>query len=242
MYFENFPIMYYSLDNNQSGQIVTDILRRINLITEVTEQNVLYEKYEIQDGDTPEILADKFYGSSNLGWVILLTNNILDPRFEWPMDWYRLNNYINKKYPSNLFLQGNVVSNFKYGETITGSNGAVAKVVGGTGNRLLIIAISGTWTVPSNTITADVSGYVANTTNTGNVFELTRNEIHHFRYLSNSTIIDGTTFNNGNQLEMEAITKREYEIQLNDNRRSIKILKPEYVGRLVEEFKNLVNV
>ena len=60
-YFELFPALYYSLDDNTSGQMVQDIFRRVVLSDEIKNNSVLYETYLIQDGDTPEILAEKLY-------------------------------------------------------------------------------------------------------------------------------------------------------------------------------------
>jgi len=47
MYFENFPTLYYTLDDNRTGQLVQDIFRRIVLSAEVKNNNVLYELYDI---------------------------------------------------------------------------------------------------------------------------------------------------------------------------------------------------
>lgn len=239
-YFEFFPSLYYTLDNNRSGQIIQDIFRRVVLSDEIRNQNVLYETYDIQDGDTPEILADKFYDDPGLYWIILITNEILDPRFGWPMEWYRLENYIERKYPSNLYLDSNVSYGFNIGETVSTNSGS-ARVVLGNGNRLAIIDVLGSFNNGAN-LTGTVSGYYTNLIATGNVFDNGPEEIHHYEYTANNTFIDNLTYENGDQNTMEAVTKRLYEIRQNDAKRQIKILRAEFVPSVVAEFRRVVNL
>ena len=239
-YFEDFPSLYYTLDNNRTGQIVQDIFRRIVLPEELRSQNILYETYNVQDGDTPEILADRYYDDPGLYWVILITNEILDPRFGWPMEWYRLEKYIERKYPSNVYLNSNVAYGYNIGELVSTSDGS-ARVVYASGNRLSIIDVSGTFNNGAN-LTGSVSGFYSNLISSGNVFDNGPEEIKYYAYTNNNTIIDNLTFINGNQLTMEAVSKRIYEIRQNDIRREIKILRPEFVPRVIAEFKRPINL
>ena len=99
-YFSNFPQITYSFDSgNTVGVIVvTDILRRVKA-DDANIKNVLaYDEYDIQDGETPEIIADKLYNDSTLHWIILISNEILDPRFDWPLSTNALANYVTDKY------------------------------------------------------------------------------------------------------------------------------------------------
>jgi hypothetical protein len=243
MYFENFPTLYYTLDNNRTGQLVQDIFRRIVLSAEVKNNNVLYELYDIEDGDTPEILADRFYDDPSLYWIILLTNEIFDPRFGWPMDWYRLNRFIERKYPCNLYLNGNVSVNYYKGETVNTATGS-ARILAADGNRLSVINIDGSFN-NSQTLYGQVSAYSSNLRATGAVFDNTPEQIRYHAYLANSTIIDSLQFEDGNEvgnsLDLESVSNREYEIRQNDAKRSIKILRAEFVSRILDEFKKSVN-
>ena len=60
----------------------------------------MYNNYEIQSGDRPDTVADKFYGDSNYAWLILLYNEIDDPIFGWPLFNIDFDNYIKGKYGS----------------------------------------------------------------------------------------------------------------------------------------------
>lgn len=98
MYFENFPLINYSLDGGVTGFTMTDIFRRVVAQTQNILTATSYDEYDIQDGETPEILADKFYNDTKLYWVILVANEILDPRYDWPLPQQSLNAFITDKY------------------------------------------------------------------------------------------------------------------------------------------------
>lgn len=98
MYFRIIPKMIYTLDNLDSLQVVTDIFRRVKIIDQIRNNLSYFDEYDIRDGDTPEILADKLYGDTSLHWIILLVNEIIDPRFDWPVSQYTLGEYCKNKY------------------------------------------------------------------------------------------------------------------------------------------------
>ena len=99
-YFEKFPRILYSLDNLASGQVVPDILRRIAAVDELKTNESYLDQYDIKDGETPEIIAEKIYGDPGLHWIILMINEIIDPRFDWPLTYDNLINNCIAKYGS----------------------------------------------------------------------------------------------------------------------------------------------
>ena len=60
--------------------------------------NSYFETYEVLGGETPEQLSFRFYGTPDLHWLILLTNNVIDPRFEWPLSEDNLIKQTQSKY------------------------------------------------------------------------------------------------------------------------------------------------
>jgi hypothetical protein len=97
-YFESFPLISYTLDDSNSTQVVTDIFKRVILSKEFLNNNSYFETIDVLDGETPEQLAFRYYGSQNLHWLVLLTNNIIDPRFEWPLSDNDLYKFVVSKY------------------------------------------------------------------------------------------------------------------------------------------------
>jgi hypothetical protein len=98
MYFNAFPKILYSLDDLASTQAVTDITRRVGFIQEFIQNNSSYDLYDIKDGETPEIVSDIFYGTPLYHWIILHANDIVDPRFDWPLSQENLKSFCIQKY------------------------------------------------------------------------------------------------------------------------------------------------
>ena len=98
MYFEMFPQIIYTQDDYATGQIVPDVLRRIRLSDELKSNNSFYDEYDVKDGETPEIVASYFYRNPQYHWIILVTNDIVYPRFDWPMTQPNLVEYCKSKY------------------------------------------------------------------------------------------------------------------------------------------------
>ena len=70
------------------GKIRPDIFGDLNFFT----------KYKIIGDDRPDNIAFKEYGDSNLDWVILLANNILNIQDEWPLPQNSLDEILLEKY------------------------------------------------------------------------------------------------------------------------------------------------
>jgi len=56
--------------------------------------------YAIKDGEAPDTVAFNYYSDPSYAWLVLLSNNIIDPYFEWPLSVYDFEKFINKKYGS----------------------------------------------------------------------------------------------------------------------------------------------
>ena len=96
-YFNTLPKVV-TTDNNNNNIILTNLLARVNVIPELLKNPLLYYSYDIQEGETPEITALKHFGSPYYHWVILLTNDITDRFYGWPLSTYEFEQFINDKY------------------------------------------------------------------------------------------------------------------------------------------------
>jgi len=95
-YFKTLPKLV--LTNNGNSVILTNILARSSIIQNLLSNTLLFYTYDIQDGDTPEIVAYKYYGDSYRYWIVLFSNQIIDPQWDWPLNSRNFNNYILNKY------------------------------------------------------------------------------------------------------------------------------------------------
>lgn len=97
-FFEDFPQIAYTLDNRETEQVVTDIFKRVVLTEEFKNNSAFFETYEVLGGETPDEVSHRFYGTTKLHWLILLVNDIVDPRFEWPVSDEDLRRVVSGKY------------------------------------------------------------------------------------------------------------------------------------------------
>ena len=95
-YFDTLPKIIYT--KNGVSNIYTNLMARASLIPEFLKNPALYYKYSIQDSDTPEIIAYKYYGDSYRYWILLFTNELLDAQWDWPLTSAEFEKYIEKKY------------------------------------------------------------------------------------------------------------------------------------------------
>ena len=98
MYFSSFPKIVYDSKGQGNPKVVTNLLKRVAVRAKVKNSAMLYDTYDIKNGDTPESLADKLYNNAQLHWVILLTNDITARYHDWPMYAQQFNTYLNEKY------------------------------------------------------------------------------------------------------------------------------------------------
>ena len=97
-FFSYFPKTFYIANNTTNGvDVVTNITTRFTFEEALKNNSTAFYPYQIQDSDTPEIIADKYYGDSEKHWVVLLFNDIVDPQFDWPLKSETLIEYVDKK-------------------------------------------------------------------------------------------------------------------------------------------------
>ena len=100
MYFSNFPNMLYDFDINGERQVmlVTDITRNIRFRRDILSNITVFDEYDIVDGETPEIIAEKLYGDPTYHWIIMLANERFDYRADFPLPYPELEQYVTEKY------------------------------------------------------------------------------------------------------------------------------------------------
>ena len=102
-YFDEFPdILLPSFVDGRTSS--SDLVRSKNLFKRAKIRDdffsiaTVFDLYTIDGDDRPDNVAKKLYGDSNLDWVVLLSNNIINVRDEWPMNQYDLERHLDNKY------------------------------------------------------------------------------------------------------------------------------------------------
>lgn len=96
-YFNELPFLT-NTDSGGNTYILKNILIRTKLITQLSKNPLLYYKYDVQEGDTPELIAHKYYGDQYRYWMLFMANEIMDPQAEWPLTSKQFELFLNDKY------------------------------------------------------------------------------------------------------------------------------------------------
>lgn len=98
-YFETLPSVM-NVDQNNNVYSLKNLVVRADLIEKLKNNINLFYGYSVQDGDTPEMVAHKYYGDQNRYWIVLMANNIFDPEWDWPLSTNQFSDYLEDKYIS----------------------------------------------------------------------------------------------------------------------------------------------
>lgn len=213
-YFNYFPKTFYTSNNNTTGvDSVTNIIARTSFEKSLTENSVNFYSYQIQDSDTPEIIADKYYDNSERHWIVLLFNNIIDPQWDWPLNSKNIIEYIDKKYTAN-----------------------------GASNTTVQSGI--TWALSENNVQAYFK--VITTTGKNGEVSVEKFQIDANAYANVASSTSSYT-TQANELITIAVSKEKrsyynYEVEENEKKREIKLLKNQFVDDVEKEFKRIIRL
>ena len=201
-FFENFTLVGYNITGETpvKTNIVTNILARVKMMESIKNETLVYYLYDVQEGDTPEIIASKYYDNPNRHWVVLLANDIVDPNYDWPLNSANFDAYIESKYGSFSTASTQI---HHYEKVITKTD-SVTKTV--TTKR---------YQIDSNTYTSMASS-----------------DIQTYNLKDGNTVTIVTTKN--------IVYAYDYEIELNESKRKIKIIDKKYVSQIENELSALL--
>lgn len=98
-YFSEFPKIDYNITGvNGNVKEITDIWRRVKVRSKIASNVSLYDAIEVPEGDSPETIAFKVYGSTDYFWVICLLNNVVNRYHDWPLDEFNFQQFVKDKY------------------------------------------------------------------------------------------------------------------------------------------------
>jgi hypothetical protein len=213
-YFNYFPKTFYTSNNTSLGiDTVTNIIARFGFEKKLKENSSAFYKYTIKDSDTPEIIAGKFYDHVERHWIVLLFNDIIDPQYDWPLQSDTLIDYINTKYSTVEYANtaNTLVTGLSWAQNISHVQ-AYYKIITRT-------SADGTDIVEKITVDANTYANIAATS---------------ISYtLNNASSITQT-------ISKTTQTYYDYEVELNEAKREINLLKSEFVSEVEKEFKRVI--
>ena len=197
LYFNTLPKVLKT-DEQGNALLMTNLMARASVIASLMKNPLVYYQYDVQEGDTPEIIAYKYYGDSYRYWVILYINSIIDPQWQWPMSNDVFEKYLQEKYPSV-----NTKATVAYYEQIQTTTDLTTNDV--TIEKVKISQTTYNTLVPSKNTYTLPSGALVN--------------------------ID---------INKAAVTIYDYELDMNESKRNIKILKSTYVDEMEKQLTSLM--
>ena len=103
-----YPKITYKVDNYDSLTAI-DITSSLKVKDYLKSyRGLLYTPYLVQDGERPDYVSYKLYGSTDYDWIILLANDIHSLYDDWPKNSVDLESYIIEKYGSLASAMSNV--------------------------------------------------------------------------------------------------------------------------------------
>ena len=104
MYFSLLPNLQYDTKpisypfSESDFTIVKNFFKRSKIDPNIFGYATFYDKYAVNEGVKIETIAEKYYGNPFYDWVIILTNNLINPKFDVPQNEWTLRKMIEHKY------------------------------------------------------------------------------------------------------------------------------------------------
>lgn len=248
MYFSNFPTIVYDFNVNGKTdyKVITDITRNVRFRKRVLENIALYDEYDIEDGETPEIISEKIYGTPFYHWVIMLVNQRYDYINDFPLTQRELDALVESKYGDAK----DHAHHYLYTDLIT-KNQAVKEATWvvdlaeseETGNSLGSIAIGDIVYVTDFNYAARVDDIlVESNNNTMQILVSMRSG----QILTgvNALTIATQSHVNVTRIELSAqysiVSNYQHEELINESKRRIKIVSPTYIDQILKEFQDIL--
>ena len=222
-YFSTLPSITQS--GIYGGQITVDNILTRNYFLPSLKTNILYYyEYDINEGDTPEIIAHKYYGDVYRYWLLLYPNDIYDVNSDWPLSDNQFSNFLFDKYKTDAADYYNIpVGQINY-----------YQVLQYTSNTQIAVHHY------EKIITVNSTEYIAEQD------QITTVQIDANTY---NTLVPSTNqavFSNGavvtRKIEKKAVSIYDYEVEVNESKRKIQILKSDYATDVENQFQELMNI
>jgi hypothetical protein len=228
-YFSYFPLVNYDVFFDKQTSQLTDIFRIVKVKNAYKDDVTYYTYYNIQDGERPDVVSTKLYGSAEYYWTFFMVNDhLVNTHTDWPLSTTDLEHLITKKYPGYVLTTDQDISNkFTKNSNIEGLvSGATARLTDKDPDNgiIKIDNIVGTF-VPNEIIRDSITNTYATITGV----TLFKDAVHHYEDVNNDYVLKGT-------VGATPISNSEYEFAKNDSKTQIKVIRPQYVQIIADQF------
>lgn len=238
-YFNNFPNILYTFGREPTQNTFQDLSAYVQIIDEIKDNLNFYSSYTILEGERPDQLSQKLYGTPSMYWTFFLMNDNIR-QSGWPLTASQVQELATKQFPNKVITtRDDLTGIFKPGQTITGlGSGATGTIIS---RRLdfgqLIINTTGTFTAGEL-----ITSTVGSTTQSAVLYKGSTSQydtIHHWEDDDGLYVdVDPAV---GTSAIYTPITFYEKYIAENDQLRSINIIKPVAINSVYRAFNEALS-
>jgi len=267
-FFKQFPKIDYDFRNTGTNQKMTDIYRSIRVLPTFLDQISGYRFYEIANGERPDIVSQRLYGTANYYWTFFVVNDFLHDGYRaWPMSQEQLAAYLAKEYEGYVITTNTIVrtnsdgiitdhensiaGRFQLGETITGATSGASGTLTKKNidmNQLVIQNVTGNFIGNPDLVQNETESIIGATSddNVSTYQAFKYIDAPYYYFLENDVNkkpVSNAVFVTGGtpQSDLAYQTYRDYEFELNEQRSKIRYIDPNYIEQFVNDFEELLN-
>ena len=247
MYFQRFPFVEYNFGDNEANTIFPNITSYIDMIDQLKGEVAFYEKYTILDGDRPDVVSQKLYGTPDYHWTFFFMNDGLRES-GWPLPEREMRELVKKRYPHRtVTTEDAIAANFLPGDFVLGkTSGTTGRVIERNLDLGQIVIASDENEAGLNNNFGQTEQIVAGTTaeeqaiNTANLISESV-QYNATLYYKNSSgdIVDIDPYNQTTS-GLVPTTIMEDNINFNDRLKEITVIKPSRIISVVSEYFKLL--
>jgi hypothetical protein len=256
-FFRNFPKTNYDFLGNGVQTRIIDLFRFVKPNDKFTDELAFYSYYEIQEGDRPDVVSQKLYGTPEYYWTFFIVNEHLRTGLSsWPLSSDEFEKYIAEEYsgtiatcrPKYIYdgddilrsIEDSLSDRFIIGEQVVGFlSGATATLTAKdpTTQQMTLTNVLGVFQeneiIRGNTSQDFVTTY--------KVYDR-QLAPHHWEDGNGRTVHNALYISGGTpEIQLDLITYREYEQNLNDQRAKIRIVRESRIFEFADAYQDLIN-
>ena len=257
MFFKQFPKVDYDFNRTGVVQKMVDLYRSVRPLPTFLDTYSGYKFYNIKNGERPDIVSGRLYGTSRYYWTFFVINEHLHDGYRaWPMSQESLQDYMTKEYngfaietkpkvisgPDGAF-ENSLSGRFTLGETVIGTSsnasGTVTKKIVDL-SQLIVQDTTGTFTAPE-LITGQTS---TNSVSSNRVFKYLDAPYYYYKAgdAKKQPVTSADHITGGvNHSQLEFVSNRAYLEDRNDSNAQIRYIDPAFINKFTKAFKDLIN-
>ena len=247
MYFKRFPIVNYNFGDNEASTLFSNISAYIDIIDQVKQEVAFYEKYTILDGDRPDMVSQKLYGTPDYHWTFFAMNDGLRES-GWPMPERELRELVKKRYPHRtVTTESSIASIFLPGINVIGkTSGTTGRVIERNLDLGQIViasdkndaGLNNNFGTTEQLAAGDTAEQQAVNTAVAINESAQYNSVLYYKN-SSGNIVDIDPFNQ-NTSGLTPVTILDDHISFNDKLKEITVIKPSQISSIISEYFRLL--